>query len=271
MKNAGIIFKRTLWDSRTGILAWGIGLGLLALAEVMMYPQITQAFSGIADLLESPLYRAILGESADAAAFATPYGYVAMYVLALVPLYMAVYAVILGLGITAGEEERGTMDVLLGTPIPRWQVIVEKFAALVVILCLILLLDGLGAWIGVLLTPEMQSLTPLRILEGTIAMVPVTLVMAAMALFFSTVLRSRSLAAGVTGAIIIVSYFVNNLATVAQDVLGTIRYASFFNYFSPIGIMRDGLMWGDFLIVLVIALALFGLSLVAFQRRDLAV
>lgn len=269
--STGVIFKRMLWDSRIGILAWGIGLGLLALVEILMFPTISQAFTGIADLLNSPLYRAILGESADAAAFATPYGFIAMYMVTFVPLYLAVYAVILGLGVTANEEERGSIDILLGAPIPRWQIIVEKFAALVVILALILLLNGLGAWLGVLLTPDMQSLSAGRLFEGTLSMLPVTLFMAAAALCFSTILRSRNLAAGLTGALIIVSYFVNNLAVVAPEALSAVRRLSFFSYFAPVPIMRDGIVWADFALLSVLVAVLVGLAIVAFRRRDLAV
>jgi ABC-2 type transport system permease protein len=270
MNNTGVIFKRTLWDSRIGILAWGSGLGILALIEILMFPTIREAFSSIADLLANPLYKAFLGEAADAASFTTPAGFIAMYMLAFVPLYMAVYAVILGLGVTAGEEERGTIDILLGTPIPRWQIIVEKFAALVVILGLILLMNGVIAAIGVLITPEMQGMTLMRLLEGTIAMLPVTLVMAAFALLCATVLPSRNLAASVTGAVIIASYFVTNLSTIAEAALGVVKQFSFYTYYSPLQIMQEGIVWSEFFILLVVSVVLVGLSVVAFQRRDLA-
>lgn len=270
MKNAGVIFKRSLWDSRLGILAWGIGLAVTALVELLLFPSISKAFAGMTELLSSPLYRAFLGEAADAASFATPQGYIAMYMMAFVPLYLAVYAVILGLGITAGEEERGTIDILLGTPIPRWQVIVEKFAALVVIMTCILLLNSIGAMFGVLLTPELQTLPLTRLLEAAVAMLPITLLMAAFALFFSTVLRSRSLAAGLTGALIIGSYFVTNLSEVAREALSTVKQFSFYSYYSPMQTMQEGVIWPEFALLLALAVALVGLSLVAFQRRDLA-
>jgi len=271
MKNAGVIFKRTLWDSRIGILSWGIGLGILALGELTLFPSISEAFAGMTELLNSPFYKAFLGENADAAAFATPAGYISTYMLAFVPLYVAVYAVLLGLGVVANEEERGTLDVLLGTPIPRWQVIVEKAAAVLVILLAVLLLNGVGAMLGVLITPELADISLARVIEGSFSMLPVTLVMAALALFFSTVFRSRNVAAGVTGAIIIASYFITNLSSIAQEALGTIKQFSFYSYYSPLQTMQNGIIWNEFLILCVIVLALFGLSIYAFQRRDIAV
>lgn len=271
MTSRGVIFRRALLDARIGILGWGIGLGLLAFGEITLFPTISKAFAGIGEMFESPFYRALLGETADAAAFATPEGYLSVYMLSLVPLYLAVYMVVLGLGVVSNDEERGRLDILLGTPIPRWQVIVEKFVAVIVILVLVLLLNSVGAALGVLLTPEMRDLSMARLAEATLGMLPISLVMGALALFFTSVLRSRSLAIGVTAAIIIGSYFVNNLATIAQDALGTVKLLSFFNYFSPLDTMRTGIAWGEFLLLLVIALALAALSLIAFQRRDLAV
>ena len=271
MKSTGVIFKRTIRDSRGGILGWGIGLGLLAFFEVMLFPSISEAFSGLSELLESPFYQAFLGEGADAAAFASPPGYLAIYMLAFVPLYIAFYVVLLGLNMTAGEEEHGTIDLLLGTPTPRWQVIVEKFLAAIVIITLILLLNGVFAALGVLITPEMQELSLLRLFEGTLSMLPITLLMTTIALLLSTVLSSRGRAGAITGAIIVVSYFVTNLAEIAGEALQTIKPFSFFTYYPTVTTMQDGIVWGDVLVLAVLIIVLVGLSLFFFQRRDLAV
>ena len=164
MNATGIIFRRTLRDSRGGILGWGIGIGLITVMVILLYPTLTQ-FEGFAQMLESPIYKAMLGEMADAAAFLSPEGFIAVYVLALAPLYLAVYLVILGLNVTAGEEERGTVDLLLSTPTPRWQVIVEKFAAMIVITVLIFAINYVMALAALALTPEMD-VSPLRMAEG---------------------------------------------------------------------------------------------------------
>ncbi len=269
MNNAGVIFKRALRDSRLGILGWGIGLGLINMLIILMYPTIT-VIEGFTEILESPFYKAFLGEAADAAAFVTPEGFIAVYALTFMPLYLAVYLVILGLGITAGEEGRGTIDLLLSTPISRWQLVAEKSAALVVIITLVLIIHQFGVLIGILVTPEME-LSFGRLIEATIAMIPVMLVISAVALFFSTVMRSRMMAAGITGAIIIAAYLVTNLSTIATEALGTVKYLSFFTYFQAMKIMQNGIVWRDFVIMSVLAIVLFGLSLWAFQRRDLNV
>ncbi len=267
MNNAGVIFKRALRDSRNGVLGWGIGLGLTMMATATLYPTLS-TLEAFLEILEMPIYQAFIGEAADAAFFATPEGFIAVYGLTFQPVILAVYLVILGMGISAGEEERGTIDLLLSTPTPRWQLIAEKFLALIVIITLVLILQEIGLLVGVLITPDME-LSAGRLTEATIAMVPIMLVIAAMSLFFSTLLRSRMKAGGITGAIVIASYLITNLSTIATEALGTVKYFSFFTYYMPMQIMQQGIVWPEFLVMSMLAVILFGLSLVAFQRRDL--
>lgn len=267
MNNTGVIFRRALRDARTPVIAWGIGMALITMLVMVLYPTIQQ-FEGIAELMENPIFSAMLGEAADAAAFTTPEGFTAVYVLTFTPLYLAAYLVWLGLGVTIREEDRGTVDVLLSLPIPRWQVIVEKAAAIVVILLVILLFVYGGALLSVVMIPELE-LAPLRLAEGVFNMLPVMLLITTITLFFSTVLRSGSMAAGITAAIIVISYFVNSLADVATEALGTVKYLSFFTYSRGLRVMLDGIIWGDVLVLLAVTAALFAASLWAYQRRDL--
>ncbi len=269
MNNPGIIFKRTLWDSRMGIIGWGVGVGLITLLIVVLFPTITQ-IKGFAEMLESPIYKAFLGEAADAAAFLTPEGFLAVYVVAFTPLYLAIYLVMLGLNVTAGEEERGTIDLLMSTPIPRWQVIVEKFLAIVVITLLILAINFALGLAGLLITPDM-TVSPIRLAEGSLAMLPVSVLMAALAMLLATVTRSRGLAGGLTGAVIIASYMITTLSEVATEALGPVKPLSFFTYHHSVQIMREGILWGDFLLLSTITVVMVGLALFFFQRRDLAV
>jgi ABC-2 type transport system permease protein len=269
MNNPGIIFKRTLWDSRMGIIGWGIGIGLITLLIVTLFPTITQ-FEGFAQMLESPIYKALLGEAADAAAFLTPEGFIAINVVAFTPIYLAVYLVMMGLNVTAGEEERGTIDLLMSTPTPRWQVVVEKFLAILVTTLLILVINFLLGVFGLLITPEM-TVSPLRLAEGSLAMLPISALMTALAVLLGTVTRSRGAAGGIAGAIIIASYMITTLSEVATEALGPVKPFSFFTYHHSVQIMREGILWGDYLLLSVVTAALVGLAVFFFQRRDLAV
>ncbi|MBL8133728.1 MAG: ABC transporter permease subunit [Anaerolineae bacterium] len=267
MTSVGVIFRRALRDARWGIIGWGIAVGSVTLFVVLLFPTM-KAFGGFGELLESPIYKALLGEAADAAAFMTPAGFFGIYVVMFVPLYIAIYMVLLGLGVTALEEDRSTIDLLLSTPTPRWQLVVEKFLAIIVIAGLLLSINFVFGVFGVLITPEMD--VPLgSVAAGSLAMLPILVVMAALALLLATTLRSRFLAGALAGVIIIGSYMLTNLAQVAADTLGTVKYLSIFTYHRAVPIMVDGIRWGDFAVLSVISLVMLGLAIIAFQRRDL--
>lgn len=268
MTSRGVIFRRSLRDARWAVLGWGIAVGLISMFVIFLYPTMTQ-FEGLAEMMESPIYKAFLGEAADAAAFLTPEGFFAVYVVIFTPIYIAIYMVLLGLGATAGEEERNTIDLLLSTPTPRWQLITEKALAVVVITVVLLLINLVFCVIGVMLTPEMP-LSFGQMLVGTISMLPISLLFGAIALLLSTLLRSRYMAGTLTGLIIVIAYMVTTLSQIATEALGTIKYLSFFTYFRATKIMAEGIQWGDFLLLSAVTVVLFVLSVVAFERRDLA-
>src|SRR5215472_4077027 len=135
------IWSKTLRDYRVAILAWGIGLGLLMAAGFgTATPSVLAGFASLAPILS------FLG---DPYAMQTPEGYVTFrYMGAILPLLLSIWTVLAGAYLVRGEEERGTMDVLLATPQPRTRLLLEKVGALVIALILIAILIALGAVAG---------------------------------------------------------------------------------------------------------------------------
>ncbi len=268
MNNMGVIFRRALRDSRRSILGWGLGLALLAFYVTVVYPQI-EGLDELNQLLENPVFQAFIPDMEEID-YTTPGGFLALEFFSWAPLILAVFGVMFGLGIVAGEEDRGTLDVLLSTPVPRWRVIVEKFAALIVVVVLIFGLTFVGFLAALAVTPQLE-IPLLLVAGGVVNMLPVTLLMAALALCLSTLLRSRGQAGGVTAAIIVASYFLNSLSAMAGGEMEKARYLSFYYYYDALATLTDGIVWGNFLLLTAVAAALLGLAVFFFQRRDLLV
>ena len=119
------IFFKTLRDFRVAIVGWGIGTGLL----------VYIVLASFASLVTTPQARASLvtlahGFSwlAQPIAVDTPGGY-ATFKYGPVILLMAIWALSTGGRIIRGEEERGSMDVLLSLPEGRTRVALQKLAA----------------------------------------------------------------------------------------------------------------------------------------------
>lgn len=262
---SGIIFRRSLRDSRRGIIGWGVGLAVLAIWLHAFYPALEDVLEAFGRMLEIPLVKGLVGNVED---FATLQGWIGLKMLNMLPLITAFYVVLAALGMVSGEEERGTLDILLSTPAPRWMVVFEKYAALTVALLIIngLFMAGLAA--GSLLLGDI-GLRVDQIIAGAVNMVPVTLFMAALTLLLTTIQPIRRHAGTLAAAIIIASYFMTTLSDLAGENFAFLKQLSFFNYYQGETVLSTGLIWGNMLVLVAGAAVMLLLSIFFFQHRDL--
>ena len=264
MMQGWTIFRQTLRDSRRVALAIGIGGALLAIMVTAFYP-LFKDFKEINQLLENPVISALVGNVGD---YTTPQGFLGSEFFGFMPLFLAFYTVIVGLAITASDEEAGRLDVLLSTPTPRWRVVVQRVLAYGVVYVIILGLMLAGFALILPFVPDV-SLPFYRIAEGILNLLPMLLLPTALTLLLSTVLRGRNTAAGIAGAIVIASWFANALADLAPAALQGMQRLSVFYYYNSFGTLNSGLDVGSFVLLMALATVLAGLSIVFFQRRDL--
>jgi ABC-2 type transport system permease protein len=261
----GVIFRRALHDARVGIAGWGLMLGFFGFLVIALFPQIEGLLEAFGTLLDNPIIKPLIG---DVEQFASLEAFLGLKLFTMLPLMIGVYAVLFALGIVAGEEERGTLDILLSTPTTRTQLIVEKFAALVVAIMAMLALMLTGMLIGAATMADFP-LTLAQLVGALVNVLPITLLMGALTLLLSTVLRSRNTAGAIAAGIIFGSYFVTTLAEMAGGTLEKVKYLSFYQYYNGGTIFLDGINWSSFVGLLLVGVALFVASLFFFQRRDL--
>jgi ABC-2 type transport system permease protein len=124
MKNFGIIFNHTLRNSRQSIFWWAFGLAVFGFFVAVIFPMISE-FEEINELMANPVFQVILGDIEELD-MASPEGFLGIMFFAYSPIVLAVYAVLSGVSIIGADEGRGRLDLLLSTPVKRWQVIVER-------------------------------------------------------------------------------------------------------------------------------------------------
>jgi len=269
MHSTGVIFKRTLYDNRRGIFWWSLGIGLMGFYVVVAYPMV-EGLEEFGQIMDNPVFKVLLGDVGQLE-WTSPEGFMGIEFFSWIPLVLAVYGVMFGVNITSGEEDRGTIDILLSTPTPRWQVIVEKFLAYVVGVGLILGITAVVMLIGIAITPKMQG-SEGTMFWGMLNIMPPMLFIGALTLLLSTLVRSPGRASGISAGIMIASYFINSLADMTNNALmGALQYLSFYKYFAPLTVASEGIDPGNFSILLLLSALLFGLSIYFFERRDLYV
>ena len=122
-------FVKTLRDARRAIGWWSLGLIAMAALMIAVYPSVRDN-PDLNKMVEDypDAFKAFLGlgENVD---YTSAVGYLNSELFAfMVPLLLLIAAIGAGARATAGEEERGTLDLLLANPISRRRLVTESSA-----------------------------------------------------------------------------------------------------------------------------------------------
>ena len=261
------VLLKTLRDQRRSLLFWAVGLGLLAVTMAAFYPTVRDMGDLIQDYVDAfpPELMALFGT--DITEITTPAGYLNAELYGLmVPLLFLVFAVAAGSGAVAGEEDRGTLELLLSGPVRRWRVVLEKFGAMVFAGFAL----GLALWavLAVSAVPTGLNISLLRLGEGTIAAVLLGLVFGTFALAVGCLRPGRGFSIGVTAALA-VGLFVLNALSVIIEVMEPFRLLSPFYYYNAAQPLTNGLDPVHALVLVGIIVVLVPLALIGLERRDL--
>ena len=258
------LLKHELQSRIGAIFGWGIGLALFGAMYIAIYPEAGDAMTALADL---SIYEAM---GIELGSFE---GFIASSVVQFIPIILGIYAIITSTQALAGEEDSGTLELVLTMPLHRWQIVTVKAISMGVAAFLMLLIAGLGN--GITLNAIKASvevdLTATELFWATVSGWPVTMAFMMIGLFFGAYLPNRRTAALTTTVIFIASYFGETLAGFAQS-LDVIKPYSLFTYFdSSSALFTEGVQASDVWTLLIVAAVFFGLALLAFQRRNLTV
>lgn len=262
---SGAVFFETLRRSWRATLWWSLGIALMGVYVVAVIPDV-KVLQQYGDLVKSMPKFLLAAVGGDAASIATPEGFFGYSFFGWIMLVLATFGVLSGLNITANEEDRGIMDVLLSLPLPRWRVVLEKFLAYVIMVIVIALVSFVSIWFMVQRSPVF-TLSTARLAEGMFDLIPATLLVIAFTALVATLVRRRSAAAAIAAVFVIASYFVDVIGRSADSV-GGLRAFSFYSYYNGSEVLTKGLVWINAIGLLVVAVLLIGLATAAFQRRD---
>ncbi len=266
----GSVFLETLKQTWKQTVYWGVGLAAMALLVVLMVPLFDM--QDMKELLGSfpPIILAMIGIGKELDIFATNEGFVAMGFFGKSALIFAVYPVVMGMRITANEEDTGTMDVLLSLPVQRAQVIVEKFIAYGVSIVGVVVLIYLGMHLGVLLAGVELDVT--RLAEITFYLIPMMVFIMAATMLIAVIVRRRAVALGIVTAFVIASYMLQAIGAVAEGTVAEpIGSISFLTYYNAGDILTNGFIWPHIAGFVVVSAVLVLASLYQYERRDIAV
>ena len=259
------ILVQTLRERRRSLLWWTLGLAALVVLNVAFYPSVRddQALSDYAKDLPESVRALFAGGELD---LASPAGYLNSQVFALMaPLILLIFSIGAGAGAVAGEEERGTLDLLLAHPLQRREYVIQRFlalAALVFVLVLALLATvALGSWL-VDLEIGFGKLVAASVSAGLLA-----LLFGAIALAVGAISPGRTRAIAVAAALALMAWVFDGLGQ-AIDALESWRPLA--PYYHALGQnpLREGASWEGWAILALATAVFVTVAAVGLERRD---
>jgi ABC-2 type transport system permease protein len=257
------VFFKTLRDYRVAILGWGIGMGLVvvspmaSVAALVTTPQAREQLISLA---------ASFAWNADSIAVDTIGGY-ATFKIGIFIFLIAIWPLLTGSRMLRGEEDRGSMDVLLSLPRPRLNVALEKLAAMWTALFAMGILIGLLAFAGGKKFGGDFGLGDALLYGLNLALI--CAVFGCLALLISQFTQEQGPAAGWTAGLLLVFIVLDMVHRVIPngEWISRLSPIYYYNLSKPL-IPSYGVNAGAMIFQLAMAAVLGGAAVWLFVRRD---
>jgi ABC-2 type transport system permease protein len=259
------VLVESVGERRRSLLWWALGLAALIGLNVAFYPSVRDdpALSDYAKDLPESVRALFAGGELD---LTSPAGYLNSQIFALLaPILFLIFAIGAGSAAVAGEEERGTLDLILAQPLRRRDYVVQRFLALGVLvaaLTIVLLFTvALGSW----LVDLEIGFGKLFAASGSVGLL--ALVFGTLALAAGAIRPGRAPAIAVAAGFAVVAWLLDGLGQ-AVDVLEGLRPLS--PYYQAIGRnpLREGAPWMGWGILGAASVLLAAGAVFGFERRD---
>lgn len=257
------VLARALKEMRWTIFWFGAGLALYGASMILLYPQFEDYLEEVAATYPEGILDFFGGGD-----ITTPQGFLTLEYHTFAVIIMMIFALVVATGTLAGEEGRGTAEILLAQPLPRWRVIVEKAMAVLAGALLVFAIICAGWLVSVPLVDLHGELTLLQLIEATLGMLPTVALFTALGFFFGAVAPSRGFAAGILVALAVAAYLVASLAQVVQPIEWA-RFLSPYYYSDGSRWLIDGPVWWHQLLLVASSGLIFALAVRAFEGREI--
>lgn len=196
----------------------------------------------------------------------SPTGYLRMELLSfMAPVLLLILGVGAGASGIAGEEEHGTLELLLAQPVHRWRVLVDKALVVLHAVGMASFVFFLSLWIGAPIVGMDVAVS--RLAAATVALATLAAVYGLLALAVGAATGRRALAISVATALAVVAYLVSSLSELIEW-LRPLRRLSPFHQTIGLDPLATGFHPTATLAMLGIGVVAVAIGAFVFERRD---
>lgn len=259
------VFRKHLADNRRGFLGWALAITAIAAMYSSMWPVMGRN-SGLAGAIDS--LPGTLRDAFHLEDYGTAAGYFGSTVFGLlVPILLAVFAVAAGTKAIAGDEEAGTLDLVLAHPVrrvrlatARWLAVLTAVALVGAVLLLVELAIRVPAEFGAISVGHLAAMTLQLVLFGCCF---------ASIAFAIGACTGRRLHALVGGAYVTVASYLCDSFLPQIPGLRWVQDLSPFSWYLGGTPLTHGLQWPHCALLLGLTLYAAAVGVWGFNRRDL--
>lgn len=264
------VILKTLRDRRRSLFWWVVGIFGYLLGIGAVYPIVRdnqEQFEALIETYPDELL-AIMGMGGEESLF-DPVGFMQAEAFGwVVPLVFAIYGAVQGARAVAGEEEKGTIDLVMATPLSRTGLVWQKWMALVLAEVVL----GLALFLSLVVDSALfgVDIPAGNIAAGCIMAVLLGVFFGSLALALGAGTGLRGLTVGVVTLVAAGTYLLNSLSGLVE-LLEALQPISPFYYYDASSPLRYGLDAEHTLILAGFSVLFLGVGLLAVRRRDLGV
>jgi ABC-2 type transport system permease protein len=258
------VFTKSLWDSRRTLPGWTVAVVAVAAMYAAFWPtvrspEMSKALAAYPqDLLEAFNYSNLT----------TVQGYLgsAVYGL-LVPLLTAVFMISAGARSVAGDENAGTLDLVLAHPVSRRSLALQRFAGVLVGIAIVALALFL-AFVALRVPFQLDDVAVTGFLAMNLHLALFGACFGALAFAVGAATGSKALSLGVSSAVAVLTYLANSVFPQVESVIWT-RNLSPFHWYLAGEPLTNGIQPAGTLTLLAETAALATIGTLLFEHRDI--
>jgi ABC-2 type transport system permease protein len=256
---------KQLRDNRNVYLSWIVVITAVAVLYAALWP-VFGGNSGLTSLVNG-LPQA-MKDAFHMDDYSTAVGYFSSTVFGLlVPILMAVFAIAAGTRAIAGDEEAGTLDLVLAHPVGRTRLALARFGAVVIAIV------GAGALLLVVMLAirepaKFGDLSVANLLAVCVQLTLFGICFAAIAFGIGAYTGRRVITLGSAAYIAVVSYIADSFLP-QISALGWTRNILPFGWYLNGEPLRNGIQWGNCALLVGLAVIFVAVGVWQFDRRDL--